>query len=114
MNAVSADGNELTIDGTRLVFDDEIGGVVQIESGAVVRLEIPPEKTCNRNVIAINNDGTIRWRIPEAPDGSSGDKPYMDIYLQDGELWAGNWICYCYRIDQDTGELLEREFEGRM
>lgn len=110
MVEVLADGHKLTIDSTDITFEYEIGDFVEFGGVIVVRLDIPVGETNNRNVVGFDKTGTERWRISESPHGSTKDNPYVNLYLRDGGLWVGNWMGWTYRIDPETGELLENKF----
>ena len=110
MVEVSIDGHKLTIDSAETTFDYEIADFVEFDGLTVVRLDVPTGEVNNRNVVGIDEKGTERWRIPESPHGPTEDNPYMDLNMRDGELWAGNWNGWTYRIDPETGELLEHKF----
>lgn len=110
MDSFAVDENLLTIGGTTVTFEHEIGDTIAFDAVVVVRLKIPTDVVQNRNVVAIDETGTRRWTVPEAPDGPTEDNPYMNIYTRNGELWAGAWCGMAYRVDVDTGELLDKEF----
>lgn len=110
MDSVAVDGNTLEIDGTTTEFEYEIGETVVLDDVVVVRLDVPPDEVRNRNVVAVDETGTERWTIREPSQGSSGDNPYMNIGMEDGELWAGTWHGTAYRVDVETGDLLNCEF----
>jgi len=110
MDSFAVGGTTLTIDDTTVAFEYEIGDAIAFDDVVVARFKIPSEVVHNRNVVAVTEMGTRRWTIPEAPHGPQEDNPYMDIYIQDGELWAGAWLGMAYRVDVDTGELLNYEF----
>jgi outer membrane protein assembly factor BamB len=110
MDSFVVDEDLLNIDGTKISFEHKIRDAIAFNEIVVVRLEIPTNAVQNRNVVGVDETGTRRWTIPEAPNGSTEDNPYMDIYASNGELWAGTWHGMAYRVDVDTGELLDKEF----
>jgi len=69
-------------------------------------LEAYPQELLNRNVYAYDSSGQIKWQIKEAPHGGVGsDKAYMDLWLDNGKLIAGNWIGADYIVDITSGDV---------
>lgn len=62
-----------------------------------------------RNVIGLSNDGEIQWEIPDAPHKPPEDTDpyYMGLWQIGDTLWVRNKNQYAYRVDPDSGELLE-------
>jgi len=63
-----------------------------------------------RNVVGIGGSGTVLWHIPEAPHDAPADDigPYYMTLLEiEGALWVRNRNRYTYRVDPETGEILE-------
>lgn len=110
MPDLSIEDSKLTVDSIEISFDYEIGDVIECNSVIVVCFVIPPGEVHNRNVVGIDKTGIERWTIPESPHGSIENNPYMNLSLRDGELWVGNWRGGTYRVDPETGELLEHKF----
>lgn len=109
MDSVSVDGAELTINGTTVTFEFEIGEAIGLDEVIVIRLKVPKGEIHNQNVVAVDETGSKCWTIPECPRGSAEDKPYMNIYLREGEVRAWNWLGHDFRVDPATGALSDRE-----
>jgi len=63
----------------------------------------------DRNVVSFTNDGTLEWIIPEAPDGDpDSDRFYFSVYEVQGNIWVRNENGYSYRLDKQTGDIVER------
>ena len=63
-----------------------------------------PQKKLNRNIEAYDQDDNLVWVIEEAPDGGENqDKAYMNMWLEEDRLVAGNWIGIDYLVDVNTG-----------
>lgn len=110
---INTEGPTLTIDGSEVEFERPIYKTVTFDNFVVVLLELTGEggKRSFKNVIAVKNDGSIRWEIENVPEGSGEYRPYSNIYTKDGsDLWAYNVAGMKYRVDTDDGTLLEGEF----
>ena len=62
-----------------------------------------------QNVVAFA-DGSLEWVIPEAPHGSQNDKQdpyYKNLWVTGGDFWIRNKNQRSYRVDPETGDLLE-------
>lgn len=105
-------GTELVIGEKRVDFGHPIEKVLDREEYVVVLLALTgePYETFHKNVIAVNTDGSIRWKIENRPEREGRYRPYSNIYEKDDELWAYNVGGMAYRIDEEDGSLLEREF----
>lgn len=62
-----------------------------------------------QNVWSFEKDGSLRWKIEEGDEYNGDIHPYVGMDLREGDLWMSNWNGYDYRVDLETGELLERE-----
>jgi hypothetical protein len=63
----------------------------------------------NQNVVAINHDGKILWRIPVHPWANwRGDNvPYVGVGVNDNSLYVISFGGFRLRLDPATGEVLE-------
>lgn len=102
MTEISVGGNTLRIGSQTVKFDYDIDDLVQLNGMIVVLLNIPTGETNNRNVIGIDQNGSIRWRIEEL-DSERADKPYVEIDVSNGELVVDNWMGVQATVDVDTG-----------
>lgn len=103
--------NLLSIDGNTVRFDTDIFEVEEFDDFAVVLLEWVDNDSSDRtrNVYAIDSDGSVRWKIDECPDVVGGKhSAYGGLHVMDGELWATTVVGISYRIDTNTGEVLEK------
>lgn len=99
----------LHIGDTEVTFPVTIGEAVKVGDLVVVQLDtlgaadrLDPE-IYRRNVRGIKSNGTTQWRI-EAGDRIDGQvKPYTDVWIEDGALWAYNWNGVAYEIDPADG-----------
>jgi hypothetical protein len=52
-------------------------------------------------------DLKLRWVLsPHLPEGDA----IVNVWVKNGQLWAGSWSGYSYRVNCGTGELLETLF----
>lgn len=108
---VTFDGSELVLDDARVNFGHPIGEVLEFDDTVVVRLELTGEDFDDilQNVIGVNTDGSIRWKIEKAPEEGYYDS-YVGIFDNDGELWAYNLSGMSYHVDLADGSILEGKF----
>lgn len=111
MTSVSVTESRLTVGSETIRFPAPIAEHVEYDEFVVVRLKVTMDEHPDdrRNVIAVDRDGTIRWQLPELPDAEP--RPYTRIFTKEGEdLWVHNSSGNLYRVDPETGEVLDREF----
>lgn len=112
MQKYTIEGCDLIVGGTRRTFDAPISDHVDFANFVVVQLKASNEMYSDkyRNVIAVNDDGTIRWRIPERPN--PGPKQYSSIHTKDGDdLWAYNTGGMLYEVDPETGDIIGQQWK---
>jgi len=108
---VSCSGRELNIEGKEIAFDYNIKEFVEHQGKIVVLLEVPSDEVDNRNVVCLNQEGEVLWRIQESPHGTQTDKPYVDLRVENGILVADNWTGVQYKVDVRTSEIQEYGFD---
>jgi len=58
----------------------------------------------NRNIEAYDGTGKLIWMIEECPVGGDGvDKAYMNIWIENDKLIAGNWIGLNFIVNLENG-----------
>ena len=111
MVTVTVNDGVVKIDGNEIDFDHPITDYLVFDDFVVVMLKLNgedfPEK--HQNIIAVDADGTIRWRIEKAPEEGYYDS-YAGIFDDDGELRAYNLSGMNYRVDKETGEVSDEKF----
>lgn len=108
---VSIQSEELTVNEEILEFPVPITEHITFDEFVVVRLKVTrknhPYKL--RNVIAVNYDGTIRWKLPELPQPDP--RPYTNIFTKTGDdLWVHNSSGLLYQVEPNAGEIIDKEF----
>jgi hypothetical protein len=77
----------------------------------VVRVEPAIGETYNRNVFALDGNGSVKWQIAESPHGTEDDKPYTSISIREGKkLVAGNWNGVDYAVAFGDGSITTESF----
>ena len=66
------------------------------------------ELDCARNVYLVNNEGEVGWRVFSSSD-AAGD-PFVDIYMEEGELYGSRWDSFRYMINIETGKAIRDDF----
>ena len=101
----------LLVEGNQITFPVQIKQVIDYEAFVVIRLAVTLDDHQYKysNVIAVDEDGTILWTLPERP--AHDPRPYTKIYTTTGEdLWTNNSSGWLYEADPETGEIVDREF----
>ena len=108
---VTVNGGVLKVDNEEIDFGHPIEEYLVFDDFVVVRLKLTgedfPEK--HQNIIAVNKDGSIRWRIEKAPEEGYYDS-YAAIFDNDGELRAYNLSGMNYKVNKQTGEVSDEKF----
>lgn len=111
MTNVKAENSTLILGRKTVSFSNPIAELLEFNDSVVIRLELTgedfPEK--HENVIAVNFDGSIRWKIEKAPEEGYYDS-YAAIYEKDGELWAYNLSGMSYKIDLTDGSIIDEKW----
>jgi len=67
-----------------------------------------PEPWCSE-LLAFEARGlTLSWRL--TPGSRTSGDHIVNVWIKDGELWAGAWFGESYRLDHVTGTILETRF----
>jgi hypothetical protein len=105
------DEDILRIGGNEHEFGNVIDEYLEFSDFVVVLLGLTGEDypEIKENVIAINKDGSIRWKIDKAPEEGYYDS-YAGIHEEDGELYAYNLSGMSYKVDTTDGSIGEGEF----
>ena len=101
----------LSIAGNRISTEFAVVDAIPILESIVIRLEVPPESFCNRNVKCYGSNGELAWTIQESPYGGSKTKCYVNLLLNEsGELVARTFDGVEYRINTEDGTVTAIEF----
>lgn len=102
---VSYEGTDINIAGTNVSTDHPVQKIVVHRDRVIALLEPPPEIDTADNIIALDEDGEMLWRI-ESPS-PEGDMPatFSDIRDVEGKLIAISWNGNSYDVDIETGEI---------
>ena len=93
-----------------VVFNFEIGDLIETNSAVIVRLNIPAEDDTRRNVFAMKKDAEFIWQI----DSSIEKYPEIDVelpyeniaLLSNGNLSVSDFFGRTFEVDINTGKLL--------
>lgn len=105
---MSGDKN-IKINGHEVKFKYEIDKIVEVKNICIVMLEVPSNKIYNENIFGVDKTGKIIWQI-EKVKHIYKSSPYMDLFEKDEQIWAGNWDGDLYRLDIQTGIILEKKY----
>lgn len=112
MNEVAVEDDCLPINGNSITFTNSIREHLDFDDFVVVDLRLTAENPeFNRNIVAVNPDGCVRWRIDECPDVTSGGHDaYAGLFKEGTELWAYNLNGMKYKINTDNGSVIDGKF----
>lgn len=77
--------------------------------GAIVLLDAPVGGGRVRNLVRIEEDGSVSWRGELPPDAATDCYVAMDL-LDDGDVSASTWSGHRVRLGAEDGQLLGSEF----
>ena len=111
---VSKSGKTLTIEGRNFAFDQRIERIVVLDDRVILELYVNDfefgDPLVGRNVIAVDKDGNLLWRITETgvmmrdPDGSEAPAAYFNLRLSsDGKNIKIGTPDMTYDLDPETG-----------
>lgn len=95
----------LVVDGGRIEFAAPIETVVAHESRYLVLLDsmgLPPDRI-HRNIIACDETGSRLWTVEAAPNGGTGDNPFVELAVADAGVVAHTWTGQVVLLDGATG-----------
>lgn len=79
--------------------------IVRLYPSDEMLMEYPRIKL-NRNVEAYSPSGELVWIIEECSvGGTDEDKPYMNIFIKNGQLIASNWIGLDFVVNLENGKI---------
>jgi outer membrane protein assembly factor BamB len=108
----SADGRILDLGEETVTVPGEIAETIDLEDGVLVRYDAPeanepdPGQDALRNIWKVGLDGSIRWRVPGA-EMVGREFPNTGAWVDDGTIWAYNANGGAYRLDPETGDILD-------
>ncbi|MCG8542646.1 MAG: hypothetical protein MJE12_00415 [Alphaproteobacteria bacterium] len=121
---IRIDGEVLEMDGTKVEMEVPILKVDQFESLFLVRLDDRAfdvgDPNAERNIVALDSNGTLRWRIqktPSAPlnaDGQHAWNAFVGVDTntgnQDRLIEAYDRTGSCWNVNPETGEISDPIF----
>ena len=64
------------------------------------------------NLIGIaTKDLKVKWALGGELDCKDSYDGIVNVWINKGEIWAGTWSGYNYRINYRTGAVVEKKFE---
>lgn len=116
-NNVEYADNELTISGEKIVFEYNISKLKLNNNYIFVRLEVlfgrklTEEELCN--VVAVDESGSIKWKIKNIPPQNNPDyicAPIVGMNLDvNNILFVTDFMGRTFQVNQDTGDLQQTE-----
>lgn len=96
--------------GKSIEFEFSIKIVIPINELLIVVLEVPPKTIYNENVFAVDDKGTVVWRINKTPlFYDREDCPYISAEINEkSQLILFNWCDTAVIVDFATGCVLDK------
>jgi hypothetical protein len=74
----------------------------------VVMLETGVRRGRDVNLVGVSTaDLVVRWEIGGELDSPDQYDGVVNVYVRGGALWAGTWSGFAFRINPETGEIIE-------
>jgi hypothetical protein len=89
--------------------DFTIDKSVEYDGDVIIMISLKSNKCINENVVRLSVSDDIIWII-EKSEHVYNDSPYVNIYLEDNYLYAFNWDASMYKIDLQTGRIIDKQF----
>lgn len=93
---------------------EEIAGLIQFELLVDdVRLVIlVPQQECGAeaNLLGFRLSGELIWRLAPPVNSSRAWDGFVNLWVQEGEIWVGVWSGFSLRIDHRSGSVVEQIF----
>lgn len=111
-NVIEVSNGKLTVNGNTLDFGSDIRECQDFGDFVVVDLSLGAEDAnYNQNVVAVEPDGSTRWRIDKCPhESDGGHDSYAGLFQQDEELWVYNLNGMKYKVDRQDGSIIDHKF----
>lgn len=107
MNKIEFNKNAITINGTDIIFENNIYQIEEDNNKIYVLLDIPPKEKLLyndvHNIYCYSKKGDKLWQIGNRD--RSDDAVYTMIRIVDSELYANDFLGRRYKIDKDSGEI---------
>ena len=92
-------------------FDGKRRWELLFEDMYLVILDTGVERGRDVNLVGVSvADLRVRWEIGGEVDGPHQYDGIVQVWVRNGEIWAGTWSGFTYRLDYRTGEIIERAF----
>lgn len=93
-----------------VVFNFEIGDLLEINNFVIVRLNIPADNETRRNVFAMEKDAKFLWQIESSlqkyPE-INVELPYENIsIIENGNISVSDFFGRTFEVDIKSGKLL--------
>jgi hypothetical protein len=85
--------SELLVDGVRLVI-----------------LKPRQEWGAEANLLGFGPDGELLWHLEPPVRSRDSWDGFVNLWVREGQVWAGSWSGFSLRIDPRSGEVVEQVF----
>jgi len=84
-----------------------VAELISFKEFSVVRFDVPIDEVYNENVVAIDSDGCLMWKIASRKYVYE-NSPYMKIIREGENVVAHNWDGQVLVLHSKTGRIVEK------
>ena len=102
---------ELVVENNKIVFDQNIRYVKEVNDTLIVLLEIPNNIRYLNNVFGINKNGEIKWRIQSFGDvfPIKNQLPFENLMVNGTDIFVSDFYGRRFSINQTNGEIFSSD-----
>lgn len=104
------DGKTVYFTTQPVVFNFEVGDMIETEDSVIVRLNIPAENDTKQNVFALQKDAKFLWQVDsslKAYPEINVELPYENMaLLSNGNVNVSDFFGRTFEIDSQNGKIL--------
>jgi hypothetical protein len=101
---------DLFLNGKKVDLPHQVGQALEFQGKLIVLLAPKPDSgdLSEQNVIALDNEGRILWKIDQMYRVGSGNRTNQctGIWIdEENRLIASTWLCFEYVVNPDNGRI---------
>lgn len=93
---------------------EDVAGLVQFEllvdGVRLVILRPRQEHGAEANLLGFRPSGEVIWRLAPPVDSPSAWDGFVNLWVQEGQVWVSSWSGFSLRIDHRAGRVIEQIF----
>jgi hypothetical protein len=76
----------------------------------VVMVKPRRDRGAEANLLGFHPHGEELWRLAPPVDSPDSWDGFVNLWVRDGQVWAGSWSGFSLRIDPRSGAVIEQIF----